>query len=215
MKNFIKVLIIALFLSANLFVVTASAEPNPYEDKLIKNQIKASFRHLMNIWKEELYFDMYDFGQKNSQKKLSKVEFAQRMVDLYWKPTLRSGAIEKIKLDYRSLAEVHSTIEFENKVNPERKIKKELFFIIIIENKKWKYNLAQLIKTPYDGKLAKPKIKKPEPSLAGNSKEEKGKKKDGDKKGSKNKDGEIKTDQKDKAQTTQKKDQKIEESIPQ
>jgi hypothetical protein len=132
---------------------------NQYEMEIITEKIETSFELLIDTWNEELYFEMYDFGQRNSQKRLSRGEFAQRMVDLKWKPTLAPMKIDRIDILYRNFAVIYFWMEFGNKVNLLQKIKKYITFPIILENNDWKFDLTQLIRIPFEGKLEKPIIK--------------------------------------------------------
>jgi len=129
----------------------ASADPNPYETRILKKQIMVSYTTLMDMWHEELYFDMYNLGQHASRKKLAKGEFAQRMVDLAWKPSLNPEEMRKMDILYRNFANLHVRVEFENKIDPTRKLLKDMVFTAILENKHWKFDLTQLIRIPYNG----------------------------------------------------------------
>ncbi len=128
------------------------AAPNPYESAIIKKQVQASFRIFIDMWKEELYFDMYDQGQGFSKKKLSKAEFSQRMVDLPWRPSLRKIRIIDIKTDYRNFTSIYFIMEMENKINPQRKLLKQYTFHAIMEKKGWVFDLTQIIRVPFIGK---------------------------------------------------------------
>ncbi len=136
---------------------------NRYEMKIITEKIESSFVLLIDTWNEELYFEMYDLGQRNSQQRLSRGEFAQRMVELKWSPTLTPIKIDRIDVLYRNFAVIYFWAEFQNKVNQLRKIKKYMTFPIILENDEWKFDLTQLIRIPFEGKLEKPEsLQKPE-----------------------------------------------------
>ncbi|MDT8445701.1 MAG: hypothetical protein RRB13_02235 [bacterium] len=132
------------------------AEPNPYESRVIRKQILQDFKNLMDMWKEELYFEMYDSGQRASRQRLSKGEFAQRMVDLGWKPSLKAEDIRSLDILYRNYASIHVRMEFENKINPTRKLLKDMVLSAILEGEKdrsWRFDLTQLIRVPYAGKF--------------------------------------------------------------
>ncbi|MDH5560020.1 MAG: hypothetical protein OEY59_04105 [Deltaproteobacteria bacterium] len=152
--NILKTRVILLFIVFCGISVSSRASdlPNSYEIKSIREQVLVSFHSLMDMWREELYFDMYGLGLSDDKKIISKVEFAQRMVDLYWKPSLKPEIIENAIVDYRTLVEIHAVIEFEHKVNPGRRIKRRMFFLGILENNKWNFSLRQLIKAPFSGK---------------------------------------------------------------
>lgn len=143
-----------------LIAFKAYATPNPYEIQILHTKINAAFHLLMETWKEELYFDIYDLGTQKSKTKLSKEVFAQRMVDLKWKPTITKEEIVKIDIYYLNFAGIHSEIEFESKVNPLRVIKKGIVFPTFFENNGWKFDLMQLIRTPFFGKHINPSEKK-------------------------------------------------------
>jgi hypothetical protein len=147
MKSTLIIIVSLLVLSGSL-----QAKANYYEERIIEKQVQSSFRVLMETWKEELYFDLYDLGQFYSRKDMTLEEFAQRMVDLKWKPSLLAEKILKFELRYRTFATIYAVIQFEHKVDPTRVIKKLVVFPAILENKVWKFNLFQLIRTPYIGK---------------------------------------------------------------
>lgn len=152
-----------ILLLVSVFLITATtllADPSSYEVKLIRAQVVSSFRLMMDTWKEELYFEMYDLGQWESQKKISLEEFAQRMVDLQWKPSLKPETIDSLDVLYRNYTIIHSTIQFEHKVNPTRILFKKISFPVILEDQGWKFDLTTLIRTPYPGKEVKPEKKK-------------------------------------------------------
>lgn len=124
---------------------------NFYEKELIRHKIEAAFQLLIQSWQEELYFEMYDFGQKESKNKLSKEEFAQRMVELKWKPGVGKAnvVIKEIKLLYRNYGLVIVEIEYQHKTNTARVYRKQEIFPAILENNNWKFDLTQIIRIPY------------------------------------------------------------------
>ena len=132
------------------------AQINKYERKEIRESILETFNELNQMWKEELYFEMYDFGQTKSKRILSKAEFAQRMVSLKWKPALTEIKLETVQIIYRNFAAVHCIIEFENKVNLTQKVIKRMIFPTILEERKWKFDLLQIIRIPFSGKQYAP-----------------------------------------------------------
>ena len=145
------VLVLIFTGSNNLF-----AAFNKYETKVITEEIEEAFKLLIDTWNEELYFEMYDFGQRDSQQRLTRGEFAQRMVELKWKPTLAPIKIDRIEILYLNYAVIYFWQEFENKVNVLEKVKKYLVFPVILENNRWKFDLTQLIRIPYEGKFKQP-----------------------------------------------------------
>ena len=113
------------------------------------------------MWKEELYFEMYDFGQNESKLIITKSEFAQRMVDLKWKPSLKPIEIVETKIIYRNFGSIKCMVEFENKVNQTQKVVKEVIFPVILQDINWRFNLIQLIRSPFVGKFYTPPPPKP------------------------------------------------------
>ena len=164
---FKKIRLLLLGISVMIAFSTVSAYPNKYELNVIKENIEISFVSLFQMWKEELYFEMYDHGQKKSKTIIGKAEFAQRMVELKWKPTLKPIQIQNIEIIYRNFAAIKCLIEFENKINETQTVKKQIIFPTILENINWKFDLIQLIRSPYAGKYyvppPPPKTKKVEP----------------------------------------------------
>lgn len=157
-----------LLLLAVLVLVPATslrAQFNKYEIKVITEDIEERFDLLMDTWKEELYFEMYDFGQRQSQMRLTRAEFAQRMVELKWRPSLTPIEIDRIEILYLNYAVIYFWQEFENKINVLRTIRKYMVFPVILENGVWKFDLTQLIRIPFEGKFEKPKEPDPQESL--------------------------------------------------
>ncbi len=163
-----KKILILIILGVSVMVAfsSASAYPNKYELKVIREKIEASFVGLFQMWKEELYFEMYDHGQKKSKTIIEKSEFAQRMVELKWKPTLKPIQIQDIEIIYRNFAAIKCLIEFENKINQTQTVKKQIIFPAILENINWKFDLIQLIRSPYVGKYYVPPSPEPEKAEA-------------------------------------------------
>ena len=153
---------LVLVLSIFLFAGEVQAAFNKHEIKLISEKIESTFQILIDTWKEELYFEMYDFGQRKSRKHLSRGEFAQRMVDLKWKPTLKAIKIDRIDILYHSYAVIYFWQQFEHKVNSLNRIEKYMIFPIILETNQWKFDLTQLIRIPYEGKFKAPQSSAPQ-----------------------------------------------------
>jgi len=149
----VKAFLSLLLVFGLLLASPVTAGPNAYEMRIIRKDILKAYNQLTDMWKEELYFDMYELGQRASRIKLSKGEFAQRMVDLAWKPSNQIEEIKDVKILYRNYATVHVRMQFENKVNPTRVLLKDVIFTAILEGKGWAFDLTKLIRTPYDGKF--------------------------------------------------------------
>ncbi len=153
LPNKLFALLLFLLLASSLSPKKLEAKPNYYEVRIVKAEVKKSFENFISMWKEELYFDMYDHGQIYSRRLMGKSEFAQRMVDLPWKPGVKKMTIEEIEVDYRSFTMVRCVLEMENKTNPSRKVEKRYYFHVILEKGKWKFDLGQIIRVPFVGKI--------------------------------------------------------------
>jgi hypothetical protein len=153
-----------VWFSVTFIVVELYAAFNQHEIKLMTENIEERFNLLIDTWNEELYFEMYDFGQRASHHRISRGEFAQRMVELKWKPTLKPVEIVKVDILYLNYAVIYFWQEFENKVNILRKVRKYMIFPVILENNIWKFDLTQLIRIPYEGKFVKPAEPAPTPA---------------------------------------------------
>lgn len=152
-----------LFLCCLLPGFALAKEPNPYEVERIQEQITSSFKDLMEIWREELYFEMYEKGQQRSKVILQKGDFAQRMVDLKWKPRLEGEKIEEIKVIYRNFARLTCTIPFIHKINQKRFLTKRFTLQLILEKGQWKYDLKTFIRAPFSGQFVSLEAPKQEP----------------------------------------------------
>lgn len=153
------------YLAASLLVVLiglpqalSAVEVNRYEQELIHKHIVNNLKQMVQLWQEELYFELYDHGQQQSQTVLKKGEFAQRMVDLRWRPKVQSEKtkIEEIKIFHRTYAAVIVSVHFQNKLNPDDSFVKKMIYPVVLEyendkkkEKEWKFDLLQLIKTPF------------------------------------------------------------------
>ena len=153
-KQLTNILLLACMLLSTLSLpLKVEAAPNYYEVRIVKAEVRAAFENFLSMWKEELYFDMYDHGQIYSRRLMGKSEFAQRMVDLPWKPSQKDLVIEEISVDYRSFTMIQCVVEMENKTNPSRKVEKRYYFHVILEKGKWKFDLGQVIRVPFVGKF--------------------------------------------------------------
>lgn len=155
-----------------LWAPVLKAEPNPYETKILRKQVMTQLMSLMDMWKEELYFDMYDLGQRAAKKRLSKAEFAQRMVDLAWKPALTENDVKSVRILYRNYVLLDVRVNFEYKLNPNRRLLKDMTLTAILEEKGWKFDLTQLIRVPFAGKFVDLEAEKKSADLAAKQEKE-------------------------------------------
>ena len=83
MKRLVLLVLLAVFLGNPM---VHSREPTPAEMEAISKETRLVFESFLQLWQEERYFEMYDYGKKQSREILSLEEFATRMVELDWVP---------------------------------------------------------------------------------------------------------------------------------
>lgn len=128
----------------------AQAEPNRYEVEAIREEALATFLRIVDQWREELFFDIYDSGWADSHARISKEDFAQRMVELTWIPLDKpEPKYLKVEFRYRTLVYVSARITFKNKFNPDNTNTGDFRFIMLKEEGRWRVDLVQLLRMPY------------------------------------------------------------------
>jgi len=141
----------ALALTAALVCVRpAQAEPNLYEQRGMEEEALRAFRQAITLWREELYFELYEQGWEASKQRLTMEEFAQRMVELSWVPQGDPDP-KFLKTDFRqrTMVYVYSRLLFQNKFIPEQRFSKDHSALMIKENGRWRVDLVQLVRSPY------------------------------------------------------------------
>ena len=147
----------ALFLCASLLALmiwpradAALAAPTRYEKQEIEAQALEAFRRIMGLWKEELYFELYDIGMESTKKQVSLEDFAQRMVELAWLP---QGELNpkflKSKFRFRTMIYVSARVKYRHKFNPDKTFFKDHTFLLLEEKGTWRIDLVQLVRAPY------------------------------------------------------------------
>ena len=128
----------------------ASAEPNPFERREIEQQALESFKRMVRMWQEELYFELYDLGIKSTQARISRQDFAQRMVELSWVPDgeLNPKYLESV-MRFRTMVYVNTRILYRNKFNPAERFAKDQVVLLLQEDGEWRLDLVALIRSPY------------------------------------------------------------------
>lgn len=131
-------------------VDSAQAEPTRYEKQNVEAQALEAFRRMLGLWKEELYFELYEFGMESTKKQVSMGIFAQRMVELAWVPHGELNAkFLKPKFRFRTMVYINARVEYRHKFNPDRKFLKDHTFLLFEENGTWRIDLVQLVRAPY------------------------------------------------------------------
>lgn len=128
----------------------ASADPGLQEQHKIEAQALEAFRRIMTLWREEVYFELYDQGTAASKKRISREDFAQRMVGLDWLP---AGEINprflKPEYRFRTMVYVQARIPFRNKFNVGDPFAKDETIQLLLEDGQWRIDLVQLVRSPY------------------------------------------------------------------
>lgn len=143
---------LALVAALLLGPAAARAEPNVYEQRKIEAQALESFNRIIELWQEEAYFELYDHGMASSQARISREDFAQRMVQLSWKP---AGPLNpthtSAQFRFRTVVYVTAQIPYRGKFNPDDTFTKKQTLLLLQEGGQWKVDLIALIRAPYSG----------------------------------------------------------------
>jgi hypothetical protein len=126
------------------------AAPNHFEQRKIEAQALEAFRRMLTLWREEVYFELYDQGMEASKARITRENFAQRMVQLEWLPQGDPNP-RYVSADYRfrTMAYVKVRVLYRNKFNPGQQFNKDQTFLLLQENGAWKVDLVDLIRSPY------------------------------------------------------------------
>jgi len=129
---------------------TGRADPNPFEQEQIEARALEAFRVMVALWREELYFELYDLGSEATRGRITREEFAQRMVELSYVP---KGELNpkylKSKLRFRTLVYIATRIEYRHKFDVDRTFHRDHGFLLLEEDSAWRVDLIQLIRAPY------------------------------------------------------------------
>ena len=125
-------------------------QPTPAEIEAIRKETKIVFQTFLQLWQEERYFELYEYGKRHSRNQLTIEEFATRMVELDWVPVgLLSENIPVVNYHYRTLLYVDAAILFRHKSFMDLQLSKQQSFLLIKEEGKWRVDLLQMIRSPF------------------------------------------------------------------
>ena len=137
----------------NLFSVLPAAnarQPTPAELDSIHKETMLVFEDFLQLWQEERYFELYEYGKKHSRNQLTIEEFATRMVELDWVPVgLLPDKNPKVNYRYRTLLYVDAAILFRHKSFIDLQFSKQQSFLLLKEEGKWRFDLLQMIRSPF------------------------------------------------------------------
>ena len=129
---------------------TSARQPTPTELEAILQETKFVFQSFLQLWQEERYFELYEYGKNNSRNQLSIEEFATRMVELDWVPVgLLPDKIPEVNYRYRTLLYVDAEILFRHKSYMDLQFSKKQSFLLLKEEGKWRFDLLQMIRSPF------------------------------------------------------------------
>lgn len=139
-----------IFFLALLFSSPALGDPNLFEQRKIKARALEAFETVVSLWKEELYFEMYDMGSKATKGRVNKEEFSQRMVNLSWIP---KGELNpkyvKTVYKFRTMVHVSVRLQYRHKINTKEVFYRDHTFLMLQEKGAWTIDLIQVVRAPY------------------------------------------------------------------
>ena len=145
--------LIIFFCLLPIFSVLSNAstrQPTPAELEAIRKETEIVFQTFLQLWQEERYFELYEYGKKHSRNQLTIEEFATRMVELDWVPVgLHSEKTPEVNYRYRTLLYVDAAILFRHKSIMDLQLSKQQSFLLIKEEGKWRVDLLQMIRSPF------------------------------------------------------------------
>ena len=125
-------------------------QPTPAELEAIRKETKIVFQNFLQLWQEERYFELYEYGKRNSRNQLTIEEFATRMVELDWGPVgFRPEKNLEGNYHYRTLLYVDTAILFRHKSFMDLQFSKQQSFLLLKEDGKWRFDLLQMIRSPF------------------------------------------------------------------
>ena len=125
-------------------------QPTPTELEAIRKETKIIFQNFLQLWQEERYFELYEYGKRHSRNQLTIEEFATRMVELDWVQVgLLTDNNPEVNYRYRTLLYVDVAILFRHKSFMDLQFSKHQFFLLLKEEGKWRFDLLQMIRSPF------------------------------------------------------------------
>ena len=149
----IKLFIIIIYYCISIFYnvkITTARELTPTELDSVKKETIFVFKNFLQLWQEERYFELYEYGSVKSLELISLEEFATRMVELDWVPSSSESLKEPIvSFRYKTLLYIITDIVFQHKNYFDLKFTKQQSFLLIKEKDKWSFDLIQMIRSPF------------------------------------------------------------------
>jgi hypothetical protein len=138
----------ALLATAPAGVVRAG--PHPAEQRKIEAQALESFRRVLALWREEVYFELYDHGTEASKARISREDFAQRMVQLEWLPFGEPNPrLFTADFRFRTMVYIKTQIAYRNKFDASQQFTRDQNFLLQLEQGEWRVDLIDILRSPY------------------------------------------------------------------
>ena len=144
------IIFFCLLTSISGFSNAYARQPTRAELDAIQKETKIVFQNFLQLWQEERYFELYEYGKSYSRYQLTIEEFATRMVELDWVPVgLLPDKNPEVNYRYRTLLYVDVAILFRHKSFMDLQFSKQQSFLLINEEGKWRFDLLQMIRSPF------------------------------------------------------------------
>ncbi len=128
----------------------SARQPTPAEMEAIRKETRLVFETFLQLWQEERYFEMYDYGKRQSKEQITLEEFATRMVELDWVPVgLSPRKQSEVSYRYRTLLYMNAHIVFRHKSFYDLQFTKQKSFLLQKEAGNWRFDLIQMIRSPF------------------------------------------------------------------
>ena len=128
----------------------SARQPTTTELEAIHKETNIVFQNFLQLWQEERYFELYEYGKRHSRNQLTIEEFATRMVELDWVPVgFLPDNNPEVNYRYRTLLYVDVAILFRHKSFMDLQFSKEQSYLLLKEEGKWLFDLLQMIRSPF------------------------------------------------------------------
>ena len=144
---FFTLLLFMVFGLADISAAKKAKQPVVDKDE-IKRLSERDFDSIINLWRDEKYEELYEYGTLSSHVRISKEGFIRGMRHKKFKLMCCGDAAREIDVIYKSptVVYVKAKMGYKNHLN------KEAFrhetFRLVFEGGKWKTDIARILKLP-------------------------------------------------------------------
>ncbi len=142
-----------ILLTIILFLLTPSlslgASLTSGEKRRIESAAEETLKEIIDLWKNNKFEELYEYGSRTSKVSLSKEKFVNQMKNKYWGLASSWETIRDIESDVHSStsAYVKAKIGFKPKAGGDSKFVTETF-TMILESGKWRTGLSKILSSP-------------------------------------------------------------------